>query len=314
MIHKQDEFLHELKPKKEWIESFSINFNCKKNRVYGSADIVYQFNKNIVEIDWLIIYNSRIYESSTSIEFNGKLAAKKVSGPGFEYSIISPLEKLKLTLKNEKITANINISGICPVYQFPENIIDDDAEESRTGVPKTWEKYEQRCKITGDISVKAGEDKGKKTNFVCFGQREHLWGSITSLKSYSRVSVQFRDMAMVLTYTEKGPRPESNGYISKRSGNIPVINVECESLTINKTSDIISSSEFSYTDAQDDVDLLVGSSIFSIPMPLPPAKRKKFLRFRNFSEYTIIGTNKKGIGVEDHYFSREMLKLFRNPD
>lgn len=316
MIRKNDELLHEYKKNKDWIESFHINFVSKKNKIFGAADIDFLFNKNQIESSWIIIFNNKKYESFNSSAFNGKLNFKKVSNKKLEYSIISPLSKFKLVLKNEHITANVNITGIFPIYDFPSNIIDDEISGQRVIDNKAWNKYEQRCKITGDIVVKAGVDKGKKSNFDCFGQREHLWGSIRSenVSIQSRVIVQFRDMAMTVTYTEKDTIPESNGFISKKSGNIPIINVESESLAMNESNDILVSSEFSYLDAQDDVDLLVGKSLYSIPMPLPKNKKKKFYRFRNFSEFTVIGTNKKGYGVEDHYFSEEMLKFYQSTD
>ncbi|MFH0976832.1 MAG: hypothetical protein V1874_13690 [Spirochaetota bacterium] len=316
MIHKNDEYIHEFKKHKEWVESFNINFISKKNKVYGSVDIDYLFNKNQIEADWLIIFNNKKYENTSFIDFNGKLNNKKISNGKFEYNISSPLEKFKLVFKNEFITANLYIQGVFPIYDFPENIIDDVINDQQIISNKTWNKYQQRCKITGDILVKSGEDKGKKANFDCLGQREHLWGinKLSNISIQSRVTVQFRDMSMTLTYNEKDTIPESNGFISKKSGNIPIINVECESLTIDENSGSLISSEFSYMDAQDDVDLLVAKSFYSLPMPVPKSKKNKYLRYRNFSEFTVIGTNKKGYGVEDHYFSTEMLKLFQNSD
>ncbi len=138
-----------------------------------------------------------------------------------------------------------------------------------------------------------------------------MWGRINykDMNCNSRITVQFRDMSMNLTYIENDAVPEYNGFISKRSGNIPIIDVECESLTLNKNMNGMSSTEFSYKDAQDDVDLMVGKSLFSVPVSIEGNRKKKYYRFRNFSEFTIIGSNKKGYGVEEHYFSKEMLNI-----
>jgi hypothetical protein len=316
MIHKNDEFLHEFKNKKDWVESFHINFVSKKNKVLGAADVNFLFSKKQIETYWILIINNKKYENTNLIKFNGKLNSKKIGNNKFEYSIVSPLEKFKLEFKDEQINANINIAALCPIYDFPDNIVDNEINDQQIITHKTWNKYQQRCKISGNILVKAGDGKGKKVNFDCFGQREHVWGinQLNNVSIQSTLNVQFRDMAMILTYSEKKAISESNGFISKRSGNIPIINVECESLTTNKSKDNLLSSEFSYKDAQDDVDLLVARSLFSIPMPLPASKRKKFFRFRNFSEFTVIGTNKKGYGVEDIYISAQMLKLLQGSD
>jgi hypothetical protein len=316
MIHKNDEFIHEFKNKKDWVESFNINFVSKKHKVFGVVDIHYHFGKKQIEANWILIFNNKKYENTSLFKFDGKLNAKKIGTNKFTYTIISPLEKIKLSFRDEKITANINISGMFPAYDFPDDIVDNENIEQLIIDHKTLNKYQQRCKIIGDIVVKAGEDKGKKVNFDCFGQREHVWGinQLNNVSIQSTINVQFRDMAMILTYLEKKAIPESNGFISKKSGNIPIINVECESLKTNKSKDNLTMTEFSYKDAQDDVDLIVARSFFSIPMPLPASRRKKFLRFRNFSEFTVIGTNKKGYGFEDHYFSAEMLKLLQSTE
>jgi hypothetical protein len=316
MIHKIDEFVHEYQKSKDWVESFNINFISKKNKVFGGIDIDYQFNENRIEINWVIICNNKKYEGVNSIGFDGKPGSKKIKNSKFEYSINTPLEKFSLVLKNDLITADIKIAGIFPIYDYPENIIDDEISGQRIISNKTWNRYEQRCKISGNITVKSGENKGAKVNFDCFGQREHIWGIVPSnnINIRSRVTVQFRDMAMILVYLEKNTIPESNGFLTKKSGNIPIINVECESLTMNDDNTQLISTEFSYMDAQDDVDLLVARSLYSVPLLVPSSKKKNFYRFRNFSEFTVIGTNKKGYGVEEHFYSKEMLKLFQNTD
>ncbi len=316
MIHKNDEFLHEYKNKKDWIESFHINFLSKKSKVFGSADIDILFVKKQISLRWLLIVNNKKYEKTNLIKFTGKLNFKKIGNSKFEYVILSPLEKFKFAIRDEQITADISITGICPIFDFPDNIIDNEIDEQQIVSNKKWNKYQQRCRISGNIAVKGGEDKGKKVIFDCFGQREHIWGihQLADIGIQSTLNIQFRDMAMILTYAENNTIPESNGFISKRSGNIPIINVECESLSINKNKDNLASTEFSYKDAQDDVDLVVAKSLYSIPMSMPGSKRKKFYCFRNFSEFTIIGTNKKGYGVEDHYLSAEMLKLLQSTE
>ena len=43
-------------------------------------------------------------------------------------------------------------------------------------------------------------------------------------------------------------------------------------------------------------------------MPLPRGRRARYVRFRAFSEFTVIGTGKKGIGMEEHLISLERLK------
>ncbi|MBN2039570.1 MAG: hypothetical protein JW864_05990 [Spirochaetes bacterium] len=315
MINKNDEYLHEPKKTKDWTESFNINFVSKKNKVYGSVDFEFLFGKRKIQTHWVIIYNNTVYENSELVDFNGKFNAKKYGNSKFEYSIVTPLKSFRLSLKNESITAAISISGIYPIFDFPANIYDEELSDVKIPV-KTWNKYEQRCKINGTLQIKSGENKGRKVNFDCFGQREHLWGNVSydDLYARNRITVQFRDMSMNLSYQERNTVPESNGFISKRSGNIPIVNVEYESIHMDIKKAGIVSSEFSYKDAQDDVDLLVGKSLFSVAMPLTAAKKKKYFHFRTFAEFTIIGTNKKGYGVEEHLFYKDLPEPLESTD
>lgn len=314
MIHKSDEFLHEY-VKKDWVESYSLNIIDKKNKTYGCIDIDYLFDKNKIEIGWAFFVNNIKYDYHTKANFNRNLENKKICGNNFEYSIVKPLETFKLNLKNEFITARLNITGIFPIYDFPANIADDGTspkplQAQPVNEIRLWNIYQQRCKITGNILIKKGTDKGKKVTLNSIGQREHLWGKKQQNKIgfCSNITVQFRDMTMNLMYIEKEGIPVSNGFISRRSGNIPIVNVECESIAINENRNAADSTEFSYKDAQDDVDLLVSRTIHSIPLPLIKKTRSKCIKFRNFSEFTIIGTNKKGIGIEDHFILLDRLK------
>ncbi len=312
MFYNKDEYLHEFKRSSDWIESFNISIIDKKKNLYGFMDIDYLFKKKKVEFNWTVILNNQIYEYSNLADFNGKLDDKTITDKKFEYTIAKPSDLVKLALKDEKINAKLKLSGVFPVYVFPTHFpVEGDGDSDVEVEDKLWNRYAQRCKISGNISVKNKSAKGQKVKVDCFGQREHQWGEKTMEKiiSHSRLSIQFRDMLMNLTHVDMDGSQISTGVVSRRSGNIPIQNVECEAVAFDEKNNELTSSEFSFMDAQEEIDLIVSKKIHSIAMPLPRNKRRKFIRFRNFSDFTIVGTNKKGVGIEEHYISRKKLEL-----
>lgn len=308
MISARDELLHEGERNGDWVESFKVNLLDKKNRIFGFADINYLFQKKKMECLWAFVWNDNLYTSNTVSDFDGKPDTRSIAYDGFKYRIVNPQENFELLLKNRSINVSMKISGIYPVYVFPTTMPEDD-EESPLAIT-LWNRYEQRCRISGELILREKRGKSVKKRFDGFGQREHSWGKrlMDQITCYSWITIQFRDMAMDLTYMEVGGHPVSNGVITKRTGNIPIVRAGLELINFNRENKTSLSTEFSYKDAQDDVDLVVSKRIHSVEIPVSRNKRGRFIRFRNFSEFTIIGTNKKGIGMEEHYISLSKLE------
>ena len=311
MFLKKDEYLHEYKKSADWTESFSINIIDKKNRIFGFADVDYLFNKKQIEFNYLFVIHDEIYRYDNIIPFNIKFEEKTVTDKKFAYIIASPHESFQLNLKGKDLTGNLKLSALFPAYVFPTSM--PAGEEEKIVMDITlWDRYIQRCRVKGGFALKTAAKKEKKVRVECFAQREHQWGFRLKdrILSHSNIAIQFRDMLMNLTYIEFDKGIYSNGIISRKSGNIPIQNVECELISFDKKKNEINSSEFSFTDAHDEVDLVVSRKIHSIRMPVQKNKSGKFIRFRNFSDFTIVGTNKKGVGMEEHYISIDRLGKF----
>ena len=310
MINVKDEYLHEGKRIAGWAESYSMNFVDRKNRLYGFADINYYPAPHEAEFAWSVFYNDELYSYYNTVDFRPAEGARVLSDRRFTYRIADPPEKFEMKLKGESISLDLSLTGAYPAYIFPAaTSADSHAREGEREI-QLWERYEQRCRVSGALSILRGERKGQARRFECSGMRKHSWGERFSdrMQCYSWVTVQFRDMSMDLTYFEVGSVPYSQGFISRRSGNIPIMNVELELLAFSREKKTLLSGEFSYRDAQDDRDLIVSRRIHSVDMPLPRGRRARYVRFRAFSEFTVIGTGKKGIGMEEHLISLERLK------
>lgn len=329
MIRPIDEFIHERGKEKDWLESFNLSFADKKSRVFVFADLDYHRNKK-AELLWHILIKDQEFNYNKIIESTPSSNSKKLGAAGLTYKIIKPAEQIELTLKNEFIDSKLTFSRICPTYRYPNNFITENSGSSVNSpdaalnagnnpsknpiiklnkpkdAPLIWDIYETRSRVKGHIHIK----KGTKKKIDCFGQRSHSWGSMLEDKitSKSKITIQFRDFSLSLYYIEAGAVPLSHGYASKRSCNIPIEIAGFESLTFSMKKKSLSSTEFSYKDAGDDVDLIVSKAIHTTMIPLPKNKKSGFVKFKSFSEFTIIGAGKKGIGLEEHLISLDKLK------
>jgi hypothetical protein len=310
MINPKDEYLHEYRKSTDWIETFSVNLVDKKNKLFGFADVSYFFGTRKTEYLWALFYNEDLYTYKNQVGFDGNLGHKIHSDRGFKYKVVSPLDKFELNLKNSALAAGLTFSGVYPIYMFPASVPQETENGSDGGEIKFWERYEQRCRVSGYISMSGSSKKGSVKKIDCIGHRKHSWGERypERMSIYSWITIQFRDMAIDLTYMEIGRNAYSNGFISKRTGNIPITSVELELLSFSRENSALLSTEFSYKDAQDDRDLIVSKKLHHFEMPLPKNKKSKFVRFRAFSDFTIIGTNKRGIGMEEHYIAVDKLR------
>ncbi|TAL36790.1 MAG: hypothetical protein EPN93_08205 [Spirochaetes bacterium] len=310
MIDPRDELLHEFKRSEDWIERYSLNIVDKKARVYGFVDINFMFHQRKTEYIWALYCNDNLYTYTNLTDLDSKPNQKLFSDGRIKYKILSPREKVEVNLKNDVMNAGLTLSGAYPVYVFPLSATAPERGPAPERVVELWERYEQRCKVSGSVTFTKGERKGTSKRIECMGMRKHSWGlrSPDGMSCYSWITIQFRDMAMDLTYMELDGRPYSGGFISRRSGNIPIVEVEMELVSLSKDNSSLISTEFSYRDAQDDRDLIVSRRLHSLEMSVPRHRKGKFVRLRAFSDFTIIGTNKKGVGMEDHYISFERLR------
>ncbi len=310
MIGKHDEYLHEPEKKTNHVESYRITFSSKKDKLYGVSEFTWLSKKNVMEIDWSIILNENRFDYENLLQLNGKPPQKVFSDNKFKYKIVKPLDKFELKLQNTDISADLVVKGMYPHYGFVPEKFDFSESSDQLQNTRLRNSYGQRCRISGDLQIKKGSQKGISKKIDCIGFREHVWGDVdTSLISCSsRITAHFRDMTIDMTYLELDNSVYSHGFISKRTGNIGIISADMELVSFQKGHRVPFSTEFSYKDAQDDIDLLVSRAIHSEQLPVENKMKKKYIKFRNFSDFIIIGTNKKGTGVEEHLISIDKLK------
>jgi hypothetical protein len=296
MIAQNDEFLHDAGSRTDWEERYSMLFADKKAKSYGFADLSLGAKGQTLS-DWVFVLNGQVYSSSELSETAVKPGAKLVSGKGIKYKIPGD-GRFEFNAKNSAIDASIVLAPHFPPFDFPFSpgkAPDSKREEYEAAL---FKHYEQRCRATGTILVKNGAAK----HVDCAAQRMHLWGPVAwkDITAFSRFHVLFKDMTISLVYMNFEGTVVSNGFLSRKSGNIPIVDTDLEHLEVGKDK-VLRSSEMSYLDSQDDKDLVVSTVLHSFPSREVKQGRKKFMLLRGFSEFVVIGANKKGVGFEEHY-------------
>jgi len=302
------ELLHQPDHSKEWFELFCFNFSDKKNKVYGSIEMEVLPKRKKVLYSWQIILDGVEHRAAHEDDFDGDYDAVKFACGIMKLTIASPGQKYRLELKGDGIAADLMMTGLFGIYDYPHTP-DKEGNPSRHQYESLlWNRLEQRCKVTGSVKFKNADKKLMTRKVDCSGQREKHWGErkFDKVHCFSRYMIQFRDMSFSLTCINFGDIILSSGYMSKKSGNIPVDETELEHIDLAQDG-MPAVSEISYKDSQDDRDLIVSNRLYSVKLEPRLFGKKTMYHFRSFSESIIVGAIKKGIGMEEHYLSREYL-------
>jgi hypothetical protein len=259
MITNSDELLHEHKKSVDWQESYVFNFIDKKNKLFCFADIDYFSRKSNIQMRWFCFYNNKEYRFNENVDKTSGHSGDKFKSRGLKYTFNPGEEDFKLLFKNSVMDINLDVNPIHHTYDYPI-AVDMEVDKVREKYEQIlWKRFEQRCRFKGTLKPKSGENKGKILDINCSGQRERKWGKRLwgELIAYSTYYMQFRDMAFSLAYHDFGDAIISSGYISKKSGNIPVYETELEHIEVKPGRNFAEGSEISYKDSQDDKDLIV---------------------------------------------------------
>jgi hypothetical protein len=293
MLVQSDEFLHAAKSAADWEERFHFNLADKKTKTFFYADLSLKKSGSCSDEWGLFIPGTKARsEGESAIEI--KEGAKAVGGKSVKYK--TGKDEWTLSFKGSDCAGELTITPLFSPYDFPLSPGRPKDEKREELESLLWKRYSQRCRFSGVINPKNGPSK----KIEAAGQRVHTWGNMLwkQLSVSSFCHIQFKDVSINLSSIDFGGTIVSNGFISRRSGNIPVIDIELEHLEMSGSS--LALSEISFIDSQDDKDLIVSRALNPIEKSEIKLAGTTFIRVRSFSEFSIIGANKKGVGFEEH--------------
>ncbi|MEJ5360569.1 MAG: hypothetical protein WBK20_04030 [Spirochaetota bacterium] len=299
MINTREELFHDSNLP-DFVESYRISVISKRDKWYSFSNITW--NPHINEIGIYSLINFLDFFVTGSQFIKDTVPKKSFGSQRCKYTIIQPLRESKLVYKDSNLNASISLFDYFPYYELLHN-----KKLSTESFENMIASYFTRCRAKVSVELHA-KSKIIKKNFDCVGFKEHTWGlyPYTLINCDSRVVVHFRDQTITFRYIEYNGMSYSYGCISRKSGNLALVLVELEYLSIKNGQ--LESSEFTYKDAQDDIDLIVSKPIKTQVIDVPKKAKKSHIHVVSFSDFTVIGTNKKGYGIEEHYISYDRLK------
>jgi hypothetical protein len=299
MINSREELFHDSNVP-DFVESYRIHVISKRDKWYSFSNITWNPHSSEMGIYSLINCFDFFVTGSQCIQ--DTVPKKSFGTQRCKYTIIQPLKESKLVYKDSNLSASISLFDYFPYYELLHN-----KKPSTESFENMIASYFTRCKAKVSVEVHA-KSKIIKKNFDCIGFKEHTWGlyPYTLINCDSRVVVHFRDQTIAFRYIEYNGVSYSYGCISRKNGNLALVLVELEYLSIKNAQ--LESSEFTYKDAQDDIDLIVSKPIKTQVIDVPKKAKKTHIHAISFSDFTVIGTNKKGYGIEEHYISYDRLK------
>lgn len=299
MINTREELFHDSNLS-DFVESYRISIISKRDKWYSFSNITW--NPHIREIGIYSFINFSDFLITGNQIIKDTVPKKSIGTQRYKYTIIQPLKESRLVYKESNLHASISLLDYFPYYELLHN-----KKPSTENFEHMIASYFTRCKAKVSVELNA-IPKIIKKNFDCIGFKEHTCGlyPYSLINCDSRVVVHFRDQTISFRYIEYNGTSFSYGCISRKNGNLALVLVELEFLSIKNA--LLESSEFTYKDAQDDIDLIVSKPVKTQTIDVPKKVKKSHVHVVSFSDFTVIGTNKKGYGIEEHYISYDRLK------
>lgn len=299
MINTREELLHDTNVP-DFVESYRISVISKRDKWYSFSNISWNPYLGQMVVNSFFNFSDFFVHSNQIIK--DTIPRKSFGTQRCKYTIIQPLKESRLVYKDSNFLANISLFDYFPYYELLHN-----KKASTQSFENMISSYFTRCKAKVSVELHS-KSKSIKKNFDCIGFKEHTWGlyPYSLITCDSRVVVHFREQTISFRYIEYNGMSYSYGCISKKNGNLALVLVELEFLSIKNA--LLESSEFTYKDAQDDIDLIVSKPVKTHTIDVPTKVKKSHVHVVCFSDFTIIGTNKKGYGIEEHYISFDRLK------
>lgn len=299
MINTKEELFHE-SSLPDFVESYRIHVISKRDKWYGFSNITW--NPHIHEMAIYSLFNFSDFSVTSNQIIKDAIPKKSFGTQRCKYTIIQPLKESRLVYKDSSLMASVSLLDFFPYYELQHS-----KQLSTESIETMIASYFTRCKAKVSVELHT-KSKIIKKHFDCIGFKEHTWGlyPYNLITCDSRVVVHFRDQTIAFRYIEYNGINYSFGCISRKNGNLALVLVELEFLSIKNA--LLESSEFTYKDAQDDIDLIVSKPFKTHTIDVPKKVKKSHIHVVSFSDFTVIGTNKKGYGIEEHYISYDRLK------
>ena len=232
LLHQPDNTL-------KWRESYYFNWVDLENKISGFSTIGIVPNEKRREFVFLLFMDNKreFYYQEPFLEkyvnnFDSMLQYKKLA-----YKMIKPLQTWQIIYKSRKFNVNLTFETRFPNHSFGTN-----------SSGSWYEHFEASGIITGEILFK---DK-TKIEINGYGQRDKSWGfrDWHQFDKWFAGYFQYKDWSVGFRKDYIGNRIDLSGYVAKKSGNIPLSQMEIETINDNDKLKSPLKSIYSFNDVE----------------------------------------------------------------
>lgn len=238
-LKDEADLLHQPDNTLKWRESYYFNWVDLENKISGFSTIGIVPNEKRREFVFLLFMDNKreFYYQEPLLEkyvnnVDSMLQYKKLA-----YKMIKPLQTWQIIYKSRKFNVNLTFET-----RFPNHSFGTDSSGS-------WhEHFEASGIITGEILFK---DK-TKIEINGYGQRDKSWGfrDWHQFDKWFAGHFQYKDWSVGFRKDYIGNRIDLSGYVAKKSGNVPLSQMEIETINDNDKLKSPFKSIYSFNDVE----------------------------------------------------------------
>ncbi|OGP61123.1 MAG: hypothetical protein A2V67_09045 [Deltaproteobacteria bacterium RBG_13_61_14] len=295
-MEARDEGIHEY-PKpldQHWKENWYFNFIDRKNHAWGVNHVSLIRLKQQGRFSTFHVIDGEVLLYSNLIDLTDDF--QELTDGKLRFEFLEPFQKFRVTFTGPRHQVEINYSARFPVFDY--------AQTRRPGKHKALalNHYEQALWAKGTVT------KGGKTRPIeCFGHRDHSWGyrNESKISAWNWAAVQFPDKTINLSRVMVGKAFMGQGFVSTSQGNTRISRVNVEDTQFQ--NNVPASSVFTGYDEKGKIWKLKSEKFSGLFLPMTE-KGKGVVIHENFSDYTLLDTGEKGVGIDEYLINPEMGK------
>lgn len=239
LFKDSDDLLHNPDKTLKWRESYYFNWVDLNNKISGFSTIGILPNEKRREFVFLLFIDNKLefYYREPSLENYTNNVNKMLQSKKLSYKMIKPLQTWKITFNSRKFKFNLTFDTRFHLYNFG------------LGSSASWHQhFEGSGIITGEIKYKDGIIR----EIHGYGQRDKSWGyrNWHQFDKWYAGHFQFKNWSSGFRKDYQKNKVDLSGYIGNENINIPISQLEIE--TINDTDQYESPlvSTYHLTDAE----------------------------------------------------------------
>jgi hypothetical protein len=293
-LESRDELVHEY-PKpldSHWKENWYFNFIDREAGAWGINHISLMRLKQQGRFSAFHVVDGEVLMYSNVIDIQDELPDLTDGRLRFEF--IEPFSKFRLTFDGPRHRVELDYTARFDVFDY--------AGARRPGGDKALavNHYEQALFAKGRV-----EKSGKAYQIDCLGHRDHSWGFRNEAKvsGWNWMAVQFPDKTINMSLVRIGKAFMGSGFISNSEGNTRINRVTIQDTKFKNKVPV--SSVFTGHDKQGGTWRLRSEKFSGLYLPMQE-KGKGVVVHENFSDYTNLETDEKGVGIDEYLINPEI--------